>query len=807
MVVVLPKPSPPPSPSPSQVVRASRVFVLYSLSAQCFLLPLHQPYLSSSSTTTDDNPTSPLPTTLPLLSQHSLTFLFRCLQSTTHQLTILLLQQQKPTRRRRRRQQTRLRLHQQMTTTRTNFLHTFLQLSQNLYPILAKAFPALDITILPLSHPKNLLNLFPTTTTSPHPIQQPTHNNDPSDDLYYRDLRDACRTLHSSSCSLSPLLLPPTTTVQPPLLAIPNFQTIKTNHTTLHGTDLATTKLLAHYPLLQIICDPLDTVTQIIYDDNDNDHATTQNHHTSSSTHTTTTTSTRGGNNRQEEQEEQQQEKKNKNHHLDHLGALLTFVPPDNDTTKQTDHNNDTTSPLGRRPNFVIYAGTFDRLHGGHKVALSLLLLLGARRCAVGVTSDLLLTRKALKSLLQPFAFRCANVSKFCTQFILAAFPGQINKSCFAVCCQRPPPAPHVEFFELKDVVGPARHAAFDLLLVTEESRRGGDAVNLAREQAGHPRVWLGVVVMTGDKTTTRDRDTDYCCQQPIIMSTLPTQAKLSSTYLRRCDAIQILEADRFARRGTSPDHQEDQEPKDFKQLDEEQLDDGVRKSIFYQTWKALMRCFVVSLHQPLYTNQGFHMEDYFVKNTLVNAWWVWLVGSHCRGRTLRNAASHLSLWDQRWSGENEHKMGLEGVMELLGAWFIGCVPCFRMGSPWNPCPSVQMDNVRLPAQWGACQCAERDDQPTQRICERCTHIQSIAAARVFIEAMGLQWNRPSHTTRNNQPPFTNSDGTHTTTSMLNNPVTFSYDMDIWQNRLRDHQRQLYTGGCYLPPATMDPSI
>jgi cytidyltransferase-like protein len=65
---------------------------------------------------------------------------------------------------------------------------------------------------------------------------------------------------------------------------------------------------------------------------------------------------------------------------------------------------------------YVALGGTFDRLHGGHKVLLTQGLLHAERRLRVGVTGAPLLVKKKHSEMLQPFETRRATVEEFLTR-------------------------------------------------------------------------------------------------------------------------------------------------------------------------------------------------------------------------------------------------------------------------------------------------------------------------------------------------------------------------------------------------------
>lgn len=62
---------------------------------------------------------------------------------------------------------------------------------------------------------------------------------------------------------------------------------------------------------------------------------------------------------------------------------------------------------------YVAVGGTFDRLHSGHKLLLTVSALHATKRLRIGVTDDALLKNKKFADMLQPLSVRCENVEKF----------------------------------------------------------------------------------------------------------------------------------------------------------------------------------------------------------------------------------------------------------------------------------------------------------------------------------------------------------------------------------------------------------
>jgi pantetheine-phosphate adenylyltransferase len=65
----------------------------------------------------------------------------------------------------------------------------------------------------------------------------------------------------------------------------------------------------------------------------------------------------------------------------------------------------------------VALGGTFDHLHAGHKILLSMAAFIASTKLIVGVTDDALLTRKAYAAVLEPLPTRIAAVRAFLARF------------------------------------------------------------------------------------------------------------------------------------------------------------------------------------------------------------------------------------------------------------------------------------------------------------------------------------------------------------------------------------------------------
>ncbi|XP_065605220.1 bifunctional coenzyme A synthase [Cyrtonyx montezumae] len=113
----------------------------------------------------------------------------------------------------------------------------------------------------------------------------------------------------------------------------------------------------------------------------------------------------------------------------------------------------------------VAVGGTFDRLHGAHRLLLSTCCLLARRRLLVGVADGELLRHKVLRELIEPYEMRAAKLREFLADV---------------------KPSVLYDIVPLGDPYGPAvTDPELRCIVVSEETRRGGEAVNKKRIENG----------------------------------------------------------------------------------------------------------------------------------------------------------------------------------------------------------------------------------------------------------------------------------------------------------------------------------
>lgn len=120
--------------------------------------------------------------------------------------------------------------------------------------------------------------------------------------------------------------------------------------------------------------------------------------------------------------------------------------------------------------------GTFDHIHGGHKIFLSVGALV-TRILLVGITQDFMLAKKKYADMLEPYAKRVFNVQDFLTKF---------DRSLT------------LQIYALEDGLGPYKQD-FDAVIVSKETETGGVIINQKRAEADLPPLNIVVVDLVQD--------------------------------------------------------------------------------------------------------------------------------------------------------------------------------------------------------------------------------------------------------------------------------------------------------------------
>ncbi|XP_068633158.1 bifunctional coenzyme A synthase isoform X2 [Battus philenor] len=131
---------------------------------------------------------------------------------------------------------------------------------------------------------------------------------------------------------------------------------------------------------------------------------------------------------------------------------------------------------------YVAVGGTFDRLHNGHKILLSQAALRATKHVTVGVTDVNMIQSKVLWELIEPVEKRIKGVLDFLTD---------IN--------------PDLEYKvePIQDMYGPTKSdPRYELIVVSEETKRGVTKINQKREENGLQPLDSYVIELATDLTS-----------------------------------------------------------------------------------------------------------------------------------------------------------------------------------------------------------------------------------------------------------------------------------------------------------------
>jgi len=167
----------------------------------------------------------------------------------------------------------------------------------------------------------------------------------------------------------------------------------------------------------------------------------------------------------------------------------------------------------------VVLGGTFDHLHAGHKVLLTVAAVLAMKGLAIGVSGPPLLSTKHAAETLEPWGKRASAVVKFVAR----------------VCPDLPV---HLEV--LLDGFGPSLKPHMNALIVSEETASGGSAVNERRSELGLEKAEVVVIpLVAGADGIGKQSSTDIRLQ----LDTLEALRKCWSTLINATASSQTRAA------------------------------------------------------------------------------------------------------------------------------------------------------------------------------------------------------------------------------------------------------------------------
>ncbi|KAH7018545.1 cytidylyltransferase [Microdochium trichocladiopsis] len=198
------------------------------------------------------------------------------------------------------------------------------------------------------------------------------------------------------------------------------------------------------------------------------------------------------------------------------------------------------TAPQTKTVPIVCLGGTFDHLHPGHKLLLTAAVFLlkvprqqSSKPCRfiVGITGDELLKQKKYAEFVQSWDLRATHVLKFLNSLLQVSDDGDPETEEPKTIAEDGRMTGifrngtiEVECVMIQDAFGPTtRQQEMDVLVVSGETRAGGNAVNTERQKLGwHPLEIFEVDVLDAEEISdTPTKTEDY-------------STKISSTAIRR---------------------------------------------------------------------------------------------------------------------------------------------------------------------------------------------------------------------------------------------------------------------------------
>ncbi|KAI7904669.1 uncharacterized protein BX663DRAFT_503134 [Cokeromyces recurvatus] len=139
----------------------------------------------------------------------------------------------------------------------------------------------------------------------------------------------------------------------------------------------------------------------------------------------------------------------------------------------------------------IAVGGTFDHIHAGHKILLTMTAILAKQSMVVGVTDDCMLLKKKHKELIASTTERIQHVKTYLE------------------LVKRSTDDFKYEVVPIKDPFGPTvTDPTIDALVVSKETLKGGDLVNNERDMRGYPPLELRIIdVISSENASIGEQD------------------------------------------------------------------------------------------------------------------------------------------------------------------------------------------------------------------------------------------------------------------------------------------------------------
>ncbi|KAI9473781.1 MAG: hypothetical protein EXX96DRAFT_487661 [Benjaminiella poitrasii] len=141
----------------------------------------------------------------------------------------------------------------------------------------------------------------------------------------------------------------------------------------------------------------------------------------------------------------------------------------------------------------VAVGGTFDHLHAGHKILLTMTAILATQSMVVGITDDCMLLKKKHSKLIASTAQRIHSVRTY-----LELVKRSNDRFKY-------------EVVPITDPFGPTvTDSTIDALVVSKETLKGGDLVNNERDMRGYPPLELRIIdVISSENASVGEQNMD----------------------------------------------------------------------------------------------------------------------------------------------------------------------------------------------------------------------------------------------------------------------------------------------------------